>query len=272
MFILIQESQAKDKRDYIFLENAFKKYEWITNNFNQNKCGLAIGVKKMKLRGEVQKIDCEERHGGALAIQTWVAGEKYCALNIYRHSEMFISQVLRICNQSFSKQSINILGGNFNFEKNQPEFQTTMKAAARHRMFWLEGDFVTHYHGRTINHLFIPNSYPKDWCFIIIVLLSSLFCPPASRASCLISTFKRVLGLEKKDKVLNFLKRTWSSHSLLKPNKAFEPVFHSLQVSQAWETCNGLGDLQWPGRPAMSGRQAQRPCLVSEDCGNSKFF
>ena len=53
LFILIQESQAKDKGDYIFLENAFKKYEWITDDFNQNKRGLAIGVRRMKLRGEV---------------------------------------------------------------------------------------------------------------------------------------------------------------------------------------------------------------------------
>ena len=166
LFILIQESWAKDKGDYIFLENAFKKYEWITDDFNQNKHGLAIGVRRMKLRGEVQKIDCGERHGGALAIQTWVAGEEYCALNIYRYSEMSVSQVPRICNQSFSKQSINILGGDFNLDKNQLEFQTVVKAAARHRMLQLEGDFVTHYRGRTIDHLFIPNSCPKDWCFI----------------------------------------------------------------------------------------------------------
>ena len=95
-----------------------------------------------------------------------MAGEEYCALNIYRHSEMSISQVPRICNQLFSKQSINILGGDFNLDRNQLEFQTVVKAATKHRMLRLEGDFATHYHGKTINHLFIPNSCPKDWCFI----------------------------------------------------------------------------------------------------------
>jgi endonuclease/exonuclease/phosphatase (EEP) superfamily protein YafD len=164
LFIMLQETKTENKEDMTPLMRGLKKFEWYVDSYRKGSRGVAIGVRKMKGReGVCEKVYFEEQRGSLFGIKTKVFDKEFGVLNLYKHKELRMEDVLSSMNRFFQPLQCNIMGGDFNVDFGDDQFQILMNTAAELKMERLSWNNATHHMGRCIDHLFVPSDCPPEW-------------------------------------------------------------------------------------------------------------
>ena len=92
----------------------------------------------------------------------------YSVLNIYHHPDLKVATILQevACFFSQNPRSINIFGGDFNWDVKEKQMGEIEKCCATLCMSCLKWDEPTHYKGRCIDHIFFLSKAPLKHLFI----------------------------------------------------------------------------------------------------------
>ena len=132
LFILLQETHAASEKDLNHLKNCLKKYLWFKNLFLKQKQGLAIGVRRMEGLHDIEPYPIESSESGLFRLRTKTFNTEYAVMNVYYHCDLKLPFMQDQIGKFFSKDGLNVLGGDFNWDLNEPPF----KELAESSEFW----------------------------------------------------------------------------------------------------------------------------------------
>ena len=114
LFILLQETHVTFEKDLNHLKNCLRKYLWFKNPFSEWKWSLAIGIKRMESLHDIEPYPIESSESGLFGLRTKIFNTKYAVMNIYHHYNLKLPFMQDQIGKFFSKDGLNILGGDFN--------------------------------------------------------------------------------------------------------------------------------------------------------------
>ena len=93
-------------------------------------------------------------------------GSVFNIVNVYCHADLKARDISTATLSFFRKNEINVLGGDFNFTKEENSFEIIENACSKMCMEQLQWNEPTHFKGRCIDHIFLLSDLPEDWKFI----------------------------------------------------------------------------------------------------------
>ena len=114
LFILLQETHAASEKDLNHLKNCLRKYLWFKDPFSEQKWGLAIGVRRMEGLHDIEPYPIESSESGLFGLRTKIFNTEYAVMNVYCHCDLKLPFMQDQIRKFFSKDGLNILGGDFN--------------------------------------------------------------------------------------------------------------------------------------------------------------
>ena len=168
LFILIQESHSDFECDLDLIRNQLRKYIWLRDNSSGKRRGLLIGVRQMEGVKEISPCFFDQTMSGLFGVHVTIGLTNYSVLNIYHHPNLKVATILQeaACFFSQNPRSINIFGGDFNWDVKEKQMGEIEKCCASLHMSCLKWDEPTHYKGRCINHIFFLSKAPLKHLFI----------------------------------------------------------------------------------------------------------
>ena len=174
LFILIQEFHSDSEYDLDLIRNQLRKCIWLRNNSFGKRRGLLIGVKQMEGVKEIFLYFFDQTMSGLFGVHVTIELMNYSVLNIYHHPDLKVATILQEATWFFSQnpRSINIFGGDFNWDVKEKQMREIEKCCASLHILYLKWDEPTYYKGRCIDHIFFLSKAPLKWLFINAILSS----------------------------------------------------------------------------------------------------
>ena len=168
LFILIQESHSDFECDLNLIKNQLRKYIWLKDNSSGKRRGLLIGVRWMEEVKEISSCFFDQTMSGLFGVHVTIGSTNYSVLNIYCHPDLKVAIILQEAAHFFGQnpRSINIFGGDFNWDVKEKQMGEIEKCCASLHMSHLKWDEPTHYKGRCIDHIFFSSKAPLKHLFI----------------------------------------------------------------------------------------------------------
>ena len=166
LFILLQETHAASEKDLDHLKNCLRKYLWFKDPFSEQKRGLAIGVRRMEGLHDIEPYPIDSSESGLFGLRTKIFNTEYAVMNVYRHCDLKLPFMQDQIGKFFSKDGLNILGGDFNWDLNETPFKELAESSESWNLSRLGWSEPTHFQGRCIDHVFIPSNAPSERIFV----------------------------------------------------------------------------------------------------------
>ena len=166
LFILLQETHVTSEKDLDHLKNCIRKYLWFKDPFLEQKWSLAIGVRRMESLHNIEPYPIESSESGLFGLRTKIFNTKYAVMNVYHHCDLKLPFMQDQIGKFFSKDGLNVLGGDFNWDFNEPPFKKLVESSESWNLSRLEWSEPTHFQGQCINHVFIPSNTPSKRIFV----------------------------------------------------------------------------------------------------------
>ena len=87
---------------------------WFKDFFSERKQGLAIGVRRMEGLHNIELYSIESFESGLFGLRTKIFNTEYAVMNVYCHCDLKLPFMQDQIGKFFSKDGLNILGGDFN--------------------------------------------------------------------------------------------------------------------------------------------------------------
>ena len=123
LFILLQKTHATSEKDLDHLKNCLRKYLWFKDLFLEWKQGLAIGVRRMEGLHDIKSYPIESSKSGLFGLRTKIFNTEYAMMNVYCHYDLKLPFIQDQIGKFFSKDRLNVLGGDFNRDLNKLPFK-----------------------------------------------------------------------------------------------------------------------------------------------------
>ena len=166
LFILLQETHAASEKDLDHLKNCLRKYLWFKDPFLEQKQGLAIGVRRMEGLHNIEPYPIESSESGLFGLRIKIFNTEYAVMNVYHHCNLKLPFMQDQIRKFFSKDGLNVLGGDFNWDLNEPPFKELTESSESWNLSRLGWSEPTHFQERCINHVFIPSNAPSERIFV----------------------------------------------------------------------------------------------------------
>ena len=114
LFILLQETHVASEKDLKHLKNCIRKYLWFKNLFSEQKWDLTIEVKRMEGLYDIEPYPIESSESGLFGLRTKIFNTEYTVMNVYHHYDLKLPFIQDQIGKFFSKDGLNVLGGDFN--------------------------------------------------------------------------------------------------------------------------------------------------------------
>ena len=141
LFILLQKTHAASEKDLDHLKNCMKKYLWFKDPFLEQKFGLAIEVKRMEGLHNTKLYPIESSESVLFGLRTKIFNAEYAVMNVYHHCNLKLPFIQDQIKKFFSKDGLNILKGDFNWDLNESPFKEFVESSESwnlSRLEWLE--------------------------------------------------------------------------------------------------------------------------------------
>ena len=122
LFILLQKTHATSEKDLNHLKNCLKKYLWFKDPFSKRKRGLAIGVRRMEGLYNIKPYPIESSESGLFGLKIKIFNTEYAVMNVYCYCNLKFPLKQDQIRKFFSKDEMNVLGGDFNWDFNKFPF------------------------------------------------------------------------------------------------------------------------------------------------------
>ena len=174
LFILIQESHFDSEGNFNLIRNQLRKYIWLKDNSSRKRRGLLIGVRQMEGVKEISLCFFDQTMSGLFGVHVTIGLTNYSVLNIYCHPDLKVATISQktTCFFGQNPRSINIFGGDFNWDVKEKQMGEIEKCCASLCMSHLKWDEPIHYKGRCINHIFFLSKVLLKQLFINAILSS----------------------------------------------------------------------------------------------------
>ena len=143
-----------------------RKYVWLRDNFPGDNRGLVIGIRKMDNVGIITPRYYGESNGGLFGVEFDFGKKRVMTLNIYRHKDLKWPKLEDLLSSTLKNSNWNIVGGDLNWDCKDKELTDLEELCSKHKMNRLQWNDFTHYKGRCIDHLFLPDSLPGKKVFV----------------------------------------------------------------------------------------------------------
>ena len=147
LFILLQETHAAFEKDFDYLKNCLRKYLWFKDPFLERKQGLAIGVRRMEGLHDIEPYPIESSESGLFGLRTKIFNIKYAVMNVYPHWDLKLPFMQDQIGKFFSKDGLNVLGGDFNWDLKEPPFKELAESSESWNLSRLGWSKPTHFQG-----------------------------------------------------------------------------------------------------------------------------
>ena len=147
LFILLQETHAASEKDLNHFKNCLRKYLWFKDPFSEQKQGLAIGVRRMEGLHDIEPYPIESSESGLFGLRTKIFNTEYAVMNVYHHHNLKLPFMQDQIRKFFSKDGLNILGGDFNWDLNEPPFKELTESSESWNLSRLGWSEPTHFQG-----------------------------------------------------------------------------------------------------------------------------
>ena len=169
LFILLQETHATSEKDLDHLKNCLRKYLWFKDPFSEQKRGLAIGVRRMEGLHDIEPCPIESSESGLFGLRTKIFNTEYAVMNVYCHHNLKLPFMQDQIGKFFSKDGLNVLGGDFNWDLNESPFKELAESSESWNLSRLGWSEPTHFQGHCIDHVFIPLNAPSKRIFVNVI-------------------------------------------------------------------------------------------------------
>ena len=114
LFILLHKTHASSEKNLNHLKNCMRKYLWFNDPFSEWKHELAIWVKKIKDLHDIEPCPIKSSVSKIFGLKTKIFNAEHTVMNVYQHCDLKLPFIQDQIGNFFSKDGLNILGGDFN--------------------------------------------------------------------------------------------------------------------------------------------------------------
>ena len=122
-----------------------RKYLRFKDPFSEQKQSLAIEVRKMESIYNIEPYSVESSESGLFGLKTKIFNTEYAMMNVYHHYNLKLSFMQDQIRKFFSKDGLNVLGGDFNWDFNESPFKELAESSESWNLSKLEWLEPTHF-------------------------------------------------------------------------------------------------------------------------------
>ena len=120
---------------------------------------------------DIELYSIESSESGLFGLKTKIFNTKYAVMNVYHYCNLKLPFIQGQIGKFFSKDGLNILGGDFNWDLNESPFKEFTEFFESWNLLRLGWSEPTHFQGQCINHIFISSNTFSERIFVNVIPL-----------------------------------------------------------------------------------------------------